>query len=400
MEYDLKIYTENIEPAATAQIYALMAQPPFQGAKVRIMPDVHFGKGCVVGFTSTMTTMAIPNVIGVDIGCGMLTAELGILEMDEKQLAEMDCYIKENIPSGSAIYKEAQKGAESLVKKLRCYKELRDVRVLFCSLGSLGGGNHFIEMDKDEEGNYYLVIHSGSRSLGLQVAHIYQNRAVAYCKNKGKEEKDSAVVQLKNSGRQGDIPDALAEISAKYAKWTKTPADMCFLEGKDLEDYLHDVRICQEFASMSRKIMADKICKFLGVFNYSSFETVHNFIDEENIIRKGAIPAKKGQRVLIPMNMRDGCILGVGKGNPDWNHSAPHGAGRLLTRGEAKELISVEEFKEAMEGIFTTTANASTIDESPMAYKPMDEILHYITPAIEIEKMIKPIYNFKAANNR
>lgn len=361
MAYDLIIYTENVEPLAVNQIYNLMSQPPFRGAKVRIMPDVHVGSGCVVGFTSTMGDMVIPNVIGVDIGCGMLTVCLGKVDVD---LQALDDFIRDNIPAGSALHRDY--GDVDFVKKLRCFKELRDVDRVFRSMGTLGGGNHFIEVDRDEAGEAYLVIHSGSRNLGTQVAKYYQKRAVELCKN-----------------------DPLR---------SKIPADFCCLQGAEAEDYLHDMRICQEFAVRNRRTMADRIQKFLGVRRAESFETMHNFIDEDGIIRKGAIPAHKGQKLLIPMNMRDGCLIVLGKGNPDWNCSAPHGAGRLVSRGEAKELFTVEEYQAAMTGIFTTSANSSTIDESPMAYKPMEEIVRLIEPTVQILQIIKPIYNFKAGN--
>lgn len=391
MNTDLKIFTENVEPEAVNQIYTLIAQPPFDGARVRIMPDVHAGTGCVVGFTATLGDKIIPNVLGVDLGCGMLTVELGKADFS---LADLDNFIKARIPYGSNVRKESD-GA-SLVKELRCFKELHDFDRLYGSLGTLGGGNHFIEVDQDDEGKRYLVIHSGSRNLGLQVAKIYQKKAVESCKFCAEEEKAEATARLKAQGRQGEIPAALSEISAKYFHKTKIPAELCYLEGAQMDDYMHDLRICQKFASLNRKKMAEDILKFLKIYKYESFETVHNFIDDDNVVRKGSIPAHEGQRVIIPMNMRDGCIIAVGKGNEDWNYSAPHGAGRLLKRSDVKLYYTVEEFQREMEGVYTTTATAGTLDESPMAYKPMDEILRLIKPTVEIEKIIKPVYNFKA----
>lgn len=391
MNYDLKIFTENIEPEAINQVYTLIAQAPFSGSRVRIMPDVHAGTGCVVGFTATLGDKIIPNVLGVDLGCGMFTAELGKAEFS---LSDLDGFIKDKIPSGSNYRKECN--GVSLIKELYCYDKLRDFDRLYGSLGTLGGGNHFIEVDEDEQGNRYLVIHSGSRNLGLQVAKIYQKIAVESCKFCAEEERNKKIEELKAKGRQGDIPAAIAEVSAKYAYKTKIPAELCYLEGAQMQNYLHDLRICQKFAVLNRKKMAEDILKFLKIFKYSSFETVHNFIDEDNVIRKGSIPAHNGQRVIIPMNMRDGCLIAVGKGNADWNNSAPHGAGRLLKRSEAKQLFTVEEYREEMRGIYTTTVGEGTIDESPMAYKPMNEIVGLISPTVEIEKIIKPIYNFKA----
>ena len=391
MSYDLKIFTENIEPEAVNQVYNLIVQPPFEGAKVRIMPDVHMGVNCVVGFTSTYTDKIIPNVLGSDLGCGMLTVYLGSGDIP---LKELDDFIRAKIPCGSNYRKESN--GEAYVKKLDCFGELRDFDRLYGSLGTLGGGNHFIEVDRDDDGGHYLVIHSGSRNLGLQVAKIYQRLAVHDCKFCADEEKAAVTARLKACGKQAEIPSALEQISAKYARKTKIPNDFCYLDGANMEAYLHDLKLCQEFAVMNRRKMADDILKFLQISRAQSFETVHNFIDADNIIRKGSIPANKGQRVIIPMNMRDGCLIAVGKGNPEWNNSAPHGAGRLLRRSEAKELFTVDEFRAEMEGIYTTTVGLSTIDESPMAYKPMQEIVRLIEPTVEIEKIIKPIYNFKA----
>ena len=391
MSNDLKIFTENIEPEAVNQVYNLIVQPPFNGAKVRIMPDVHMGVNCVVGFTSTYADKIIPNVLGSDLGCGMLTV---YLEKSDIPLKELDDFIRAKIPCGSNYRKDVS--GESYVKKLDCFEELRDFDRLYGSLGTLGGGNHFIEVDRDDDGGHYLVIHSGSRNVGLQVAKIYQRLAVNDCKFCAEEEKAAVTERLKACGKQAQIPAALERISAKYAHKTKIPNDFCYLEGADMEAYMHDLKLCQEFAVMNRRKMADDVLKFLQISRAQSFETVHNFIDADNIIRKGAIPANKGQRVIIPMNMRDGCLIAVGKGNPDWNNSAPHGAGRLLRRSEAKDLFTVDEFKAEMEGIYTTTVGLSTLDESPMAYKPMEEIVRLIEPTVEIEKIIKPIYNFKA----
>lgn len=392
MKYDLKIFTENIEPEAVNQIYTLLAQSAFSGQKVRIMPDVHYGTGCVVGFTGTLGDKIIPNVLGVDLGCGMLTVELGKAEIS---LPALDGFIKSKIPYGSAYRKEVR--AEELIHKLHCFGRLRDTDRLYGSLGTLGGGNHFIEIDADEAGNKYLIVHSGSRNLGLQVAKIYQKIAVETCKFSAKKEREMVIRELNAKGRPADIPDAIADVSAKYAYKTKLPSELCYLDGLKMREYLDDLKICQQFASLNRRKIAEDILKFLKIVGYTSFETVHNFIGEDNVVRKGAIPAHEGQRVLIPMNMRDGCLIAVGKGNADWNYSAPHGAGRLMKRSEAKRVFTVEEFKAAMEGIYTTTACAATLDESPMAYKPMAEIVELISPAVEIERVIKPVYNFKAA---
>ena len=389
---DLKIFTQNIEPAALNQIYTLLAQPSFANEKIRIMPDAHAGAGCVVGFTSTMSDKIIPNLIGVDIGCGMLTVKLNIKDIN---FCELDNFIKQNIPSGSDYLKEVD--GEDLINSLYCKNSLKNMERLLGSLGTLGGGNHFIEVDKSENGELFLIIHSGSRNLGLQVAKIYQNLAIESCKKVAENERKELIEHLKATNQVEKIPDALKALTDKYAYKTKTPNELCYLDGSEMQSYLHDMRICQEFARRNRKKMADKILAFLGEFKCESFETIHNFIDENNIIRKGAVPAHLGQKILIPMNMRDGCLICEGLGNSDWNYSAPHGAGRLFSRSEAKKLISVTEFVDSMKGIYTTTADESTVDEAPMAYKPMEEIVNLITPTAKILQIIKPVYNFKAA---
>ena len=392
MEYDLKIYADNIEPVALNQIYTLLAQPTFLGEKVRIMPDVHAGLGCVVGFTSTMKDKVIPNIIGVDIGCGMLCVELGKVDIS---FPALDDFIKGHIPSGSEIRREVL--GTDLINALYCKKSLRNMDRLEGSLGTLGGGNHFIEVDVDDKGNYYLVIHTGSRNLGLQVANIYQKMAVESCKKVAESERVALIERLKKENRHQEIPDELKKLTDKYAYKSKIPADLCYLDGEEMEMYMHDMRICQEFAVRNRKKIADEIIAFLNIRKFSSFETVHNFIDDKGIIRKGAVPAYLGQKILIPMNMRDGCLVCIGKGNEDWNCSAPHGAGRICSRSEAKKLLSVEEFQNAMEGIYTTTATESTLDEAPQAYKPAQSIMNLISPTAEIIEVIKPVYNFKAA---
>lgn len=392
MEHDLKIFTDNIEPLAINQIYNLIATPPFYGSKVRIMPDVHIGSGCVVGFTATMWDKVIPNVIGVDIGCGMLTVNLGKIEIDYKAV---DDFIHASIPSGSDL----NKAYDDLdyVKTLICFNELNDKDRIYRSLGTLGGGNHFIEIDRDEDGNAYLIIHTGSRNFGLQVAKLYQQKAVTACKVTAPEKYDNSYSFVKKLGREARVPDSTMYSIMENGIRSKVPSEFCYFLGDECEPYLHDMRLCQRFASDNRARIAEKIMKFLGVRKAESFETMHNYIDDEGIIRKGAISAREGERVLIPMNMRDGCLIATGKGNPDWNFSAPHGAGRLVGRGEARELFTQEEYAKSMEGIYTTSANESTIDESPMAYKPMDEIVQLISPTVEIEKIIRPVYNFKAS---
>ncbi len=391
--YDLKIHAITYNGATVNQIYTLASQPPFLGERIRIMPDTHVGVGAVIGFTSTMTSAKIiPNVIGVDIGCGMRIYDLGIREIS---YSDLDKFIKKYIPSGSAVRREHY--AEDLIKSLKCFPELRDHDRIYGALGTLGGGNHFIEIDKSADGRLFLVIHTGSRNLGAQVAKIYQKMAIHSCKTAGDDEKDALISRLKAEGRVSEIDEALAIHTEKYAHKTKIPDNLCYLEGCEADAYLHDMRICQEFAKRNREKIGNEILKFLDIPRADFFESVHNFIGDDNIIRKGAIPAYKGQRVLIPLNMRDGCIVAEGLSNEDWNFSAPHGAGRLMSRGDAKKSISEQDYVREMSGIYTTTANSSTIDEAPMAYKPMDEIVELTRETVKIIEIIKPVYNFKAA---
>ena len=398
---DLKIFTNNIEHEAREQIDLLLAQEPFKDCKVRIMPDVHAGAGCVIGFTADLGDKVIPNIVGVDIGCGMLCVELGNITLDLKRL---DNIINQYIPSGRNI-RDSKITDLKDIKELYCYRELKDNQKFNKSLGTLGGGNHFIEIDVDDERNKYLVIHTGSRNLGKQVAEYYQNLAIELCSDKEEfyKKKEQLIEQYKKQGKRKEIQKALKELEKEYKyKQPKLPKDLCYLEGKYKEQYLHDMKICQLYASCNRILIANEIIKnyfesdlIIGDFN--AFETIHNYISfEDNIVRKGAISAKKGEKVLIPINMRDGSIIAIGKGNEDWNNSAPHGAGRIMSRSKAKETVNLEEFKNSMQGIYTTSVSESTVDESPFVYKPMQEIIDNIKDTVEIERIIRPIYNFKA----
>ncbi len=389
---DLKIYASVIEGKAKNQIYELAETEVFKNSKIRIMPDVHAGKGCVVGFTANIIDKVIPNVIGVDIGCGVSVVELGKIDID---YSKVDNYIKENIPSGLSVNSTIQKDFD--LTQLYCYNDLKNVNRLNLSLGSLGGGNHFIEIDQDDEGNKYLLIHTGSRNLGLQVASIYQKKAIQYCHNDAlKQRRENLIKEYKDKGKQAEISDALKELYKEFPGYS-LPNDLCFLEGKLAEDYLHDMKICQIFAKENRAKIIEKITSFLGIYKFKSFESVHNYIDDKNIVRKGAISAHKDEKVVIPLNMKDGSIIGIGKGNTDWNESCSHGAGRVMSRSEAKANLSLEEFQETMKGIYSTTVSIDTIDESPMAYKNACDILDLISETIEVEKIITPVYNFKAS---
>lgn len=407
---DLKIFTENIEEEAIRQINLLLEQEPFRNCKVRIMPDVHAGKGCVIGFTADLGDKVIPNIVGVDIGCGMLCVELGNIEID---LEKLDKVINQYIPVGRNIREHKLMDFEA-INQLYCLRELKETKKFNRAIGTLGGGNHFIEIDIDEDNNKYLVIHTGSRNLGKQVADYYQNLAVQLCS--GKEEmfkrKEEIIKTYKEQGRKAEIQKALKELEKEY-KENKLilPNELCYLEGKYRDLYLHDMKICQEYASLNRKMIANTILKNIMYFKDNIkpleswdlkddyFETIHNYISfADNIVRKGAISAKKGEKVLIPINMRDGSIIAEGKGNIDWNNSAPHGAGRLMSRKKAKEMFKLQEFKESMKDIYTTSVIEDTIDEAPFCYKPMREIIDNIQDTVEIQKIIKPIYNFKAKN--
>lgn len=395
---DLKVFTDNIEAEALNQIYTLVKQPAFADCKVRIMPDVHAGKGCVIGFTADLGDKVIPNIVGVDIGCGMLTAKIGAKNID---FAKLDNVIRDNIPHGRSV-----RNTEvdfQVIEQLRCKNMLKNMSWLRCSLGTLGGGNHFIEVDEDPDGVEYLIIHTGSRNLGKQVAEIYQQIAIESMQGLSRlqEESEKLIKEYKSSGRQKEIQKALGGLKRRWKPdKLNVPKDLCYLIGEKRDDYLHDMKICQQFAAANREMIMSVIFQKMGWDTHGAemFQTIHNYIDHDtNIVRKGAISARIGEKLLIPINMRDGCIIGVGKGNDDWNQSAPHGAGRIMSRSKAKETVSLEEFQQTMEGIYTTSVNVSTLDESPMVYKPMDEIVENIEDTVEILKIIKPIYNFKAA---
>lgn len=394
---DLKIFTDNIDEKAVEQINLLLEQEAFKNSKIRIMPDVHAGKGCVIGFTGDLGEKVIPNIVGVDIGCGMFCANLGKIEID---FFKLDNFINENIPSGMNV--NENKIVDFDLKKLYCYKQLKNYEWIENSIGSLGGGNHFIEIDTSDEGDKYLVIHSGSRNLGTQVANYYQDLADQICNHdllKYEEKRNNILTTYKELGKEKEIQSALIALKKELeTNQNKIPHDLAYLEGKHREDYLHDMKICQEFAILNRYTIAKRIAEYMdwNISNY--FESVHNYIAfDDNIVRKGAISAKKGENVIIPINMKDGCIIGIGKGNLDWNNSAPHGAGRIMSRAKAMEIIDLEKYKESMKDIYTTSVNDATKDEAPFVYKSIDEILKYIVPTVEVTKIIKPIYNFKCS---
>ncbi|OOM05883.1 RtcB family protein [Clostridium saccharobutylicum] len=394
-----KVFTDNIEVEAIEQLKELCNQSFVEGCKVRIMPDTHKGASCVIGFTADLGDKVIPNIVGVDIGCGMLTVNLGKIEID---LEKLDKIIHKYIPSGMNVH-DGRVIRFPKLQNLKCYRDLKNTKRIERSIGSLGGGNHFIEINESVDGTKYLVIHSGSRNLGTQVASIYQKLAIDLCS--GKEDyfvkREKIISEYKADGRRNEIQKALKDLEGLYNDLMPTyPKELCFLSGDYRKEYLHDMNICQEYAILNRNTMADIILKKLlgkGFEEFEVFSTTHNYINfKDNIIRKGSISAYEGEKVLIPLNMRDGSIIAIGKGNPDWNYSAPHGAGRIMSRTKAKEKVNLEEFKASMKGIFTTSVTEATIDEAPMVYKPKEEILQNVLQTVDIVEIIKPIYNFKA----
>ena len=389
-------YATVVEEEAIEQIRRMCDYEFTEGSKIRIMPDVHAGKGCTIGTTMTVVDKAVPNVVGVDIGCGMYTVNLGKADIDLEKFDESAHFV----PSGMNVWEGRQERFD--LTGLRCYRELKDAKRLERSLGTLGGGNHFIEIDRAADGTNYMVIHSGSRSLGKQVAELYQRLAINLSRGYGDylERRDEIIRTYKEQGRKTEIQAALKQLHWEvYESETPIPEDLCYLSGKYLEDYLFDVVICQRFARRNREKMAEVILERTGIAGGEAFHTIHNYIDtEEMILRKGAIAAHKGEKVLIPINMRDGSVLAIGKGNPEWNYSAPHGAGRVMSRTKAKNTLSMEEYQESMKGIYTTSVNENTLDEAPMAYKSLEDIIDVIRESVDVIDVMKPIYNFKASD--
>ena len=356
-----KVFTDVVDQESISQVIGLLNQPYAEGSQIRMMPDIHAGAGCTIGTTLTLRDQICPNLVGVDIGCGMETIRLKEKRME---LQKLDKLIRQEIPSGFAIRQKLHRFADRVdLEELHCAKHIKLDRA-YASIGTLGGGNHFIEVDRDDEGNLYIVIHSGSRHLGLEIAEFYQNAGFKSLQERG----------------------------------ISVPKPLAYVDDALAENYLHDMRIAQAFADANRKAMADVIIKGMGLHVVEQFATVHNYIDvDAGILRKGAVSAQAGEKLLIPINMRDGSLICIGKGNPDWNYSAPHGAGRLMSRSEAKSSFTVSEYKKQMEGIYTTSVGQGTLDECPMAYKSMSDIVDNIGPTADIEAVIRPIYNFKAS---
>lgn len=387
-----KIFTDVVDEAAISQVLLLLNQEFVSGSKIRLMPDIHAGAGCTIGTTMTITDKIVPNLVGVDIGCGMET-----IRIKEKQieLQKLDKLIYDKIPSGFRVREKTHRYFEEInLKDLYCYKDINPERAEK-SLGTLGGGNHFIEANKDDEGNLYLVVHSGSRHLGLEVAGYYQEQGYQILNGSAQKDIDILVADLKARGREREIQKSVREL--KNTKKTNIPKQLAYVSGELFMQYMHDMKIVQRYAELNRQAMMDEIVKGMKLHVIEQFTTVHNYIDTDAmILRKGAVAARKGEKLLIPINMRDGSLICVGKGNDDWNQSAPHGAGRLMSRAAAKESFTVSEFKNQMSGIYTTSVNKDTLDECPMAYKGMDDIVNNIGNTAEVMQIIKPIYNFKA----
>lgn len=397
-----KVYTDVIDEKSLQQIKTLCDQEFTSGAKIRLMPDVHAGAGCTIGTTMTIKDKIVPNLVGVDIGCGMETLCIKSDSEVSRNFngAELDKIIRMNIPSGFNIRKFPHAFVEQV--EWDNIKGHYNKKRAWLSLGTLGGGNHFIEADRDDEGNLYIVVHSGSRHAGLEIADYYQEQAWKQINGNSEADCKHLIDQLKSEGRENEIQDRLAELKAQVS--TNVPKDLAYVSGELFDDYINDMRIMQHFAMLNRKAMIQSISIGLHIKEadiIDQFTTIHNYIDTENmILRKGAVSAQNGEKFLIPINMRDGSLICIGKGNEDWNCSAPHGAGRVMSRNKAKKELSLEEFKAEMSGIWSSTVNLDTIDEAPMAYKTMDDIVANIAPTAEIHKVIKPIYNYKAGEER
>ena len=409
-----KVFTDVVEEKSLEQIETLCNQEFVAGQKIRLMPDVHAGAGCTIGTTMTIGDKIVPNLVGVDIGCGMETLVIKAKSEVSKHFnpEELDKIIRKNIPSGRDI----RKFPHRLAKEIE-FEKVRgkfDRHRAWLSVGTLGGGNHFIEADRDDDGNLYIVVHSGSRHAGKEIAEYYQEEAWKQLNGNSEAEIAAFIQKLKSEGRETEIQEELKKLKSQVR--TNIPKDLAYVSGQLFDDYINDMKIMQHFAEMNRKAMIETISIGLHIKEsdiIERFTTIHNYIyipDTENpenengetkkgqmILRKGAVSAQKGEKLLIPINMRDGSLVCIGKGNEDWNCSAPHGAGRVMSRMKAKKELNLADFKAEMKGIWSSTVNKSTLDEAPMAYKTMDDIVENIGETAEIVKIIKPIYNFKAA---
>ncbi len=389
---DAKIFTDTADESSLAQVRLLLNQEFVSGSRIRMMPDIHAGAGCTIGTSMTITDKIVPNLVGVDIGCGMETA---LIKEKHIELQKLDKLIYEKIPSGFEIREKTHPYFDEIdLEELYCYPHINPHRAEK-SIGTLGGGNHFIEADQDDDGNIYIVVHSGSRHLGVEAAQYYQEEGYKALNGSSQQDVRQLIKTYKEQGRDQEIEAAIADL--KNTVKTKIPKTLAYVSGELFDQYLHDMKIIQKYAQLNRQAMMREIIKGMKLHVKEQFTTIHNYIDTESmILRKGAVSAKKGEKLLIPINMRDGSLLCTGKGNDDWNQSAPHGAGRLMSRSVAKQSFTVSEFKKQMKNVYTTSINKGTLDECPMAYKGMDEIVKHIGETVVIEKVIKPVYNFKA----
>lgn len=390
---EAKVFADTADETSVSQVLLLLDQEFVSGSRIRMMPDIHAGAGCTIGTTMTVTDKIVPNLVGVDIGCGMETVAVREKHIE---LQKLDKLIYEKIPSGFQIREKTHRYYEQIdLEELYCYRQIHAVRAEK-SLGTLGGGNHFIEVDKDEEGTIYVVVHSGSRHLGVEVAQYYQEEAYKALNGQTKKDIGQRIADLKAQGREKEIQKSIAEL--KNTVKTNIPKVLAYVSGELFDQYIHDMKIVQNYAGLNRKAMMNEIIKGMKLHVTSQFTTIHNYIDTDAmILRKGAVSAKKGEKLLIPINMRDGSLICTGRGNDDWNQSAPHGAGRLMSRSAAKQSFTVSEFRKQMNGIYSTSVNKETLDECPMAYKGMDEIVKNITDTAVIDNVLRPIYNFKAS---
>lgn len=387
-----KIFTDVVDQASIAQVIELCNQEFTAGSRIRLMPDIHAGAGCTIGTTMTITDKVVPNLVGVDIGCGMETCRIS---ENHLELQKLDKLIRERIPSGFGIRSDPHRYLDQVdLPELCCIKHIDQLRAEK-SIGTLGGGNHFIEVDRDDNGQLYIIVHSGSRHLGVEVASYYQEEGYKVLNHTDDGSVQHLIAELKAAGRQKEIQKELQRL--KNSKQTNIPKALAYVSGELFDQYIHDMKIVQHFAMLNRQAMMDEIIKGMKLHVEEQFTTIHNYIDTDSmILRKGSVSAQAGEQLLIPINMRDGSLLCVGKGNEDWNFSAPHGAGRLMSRAQAKHSFTVSEFKKQMADIYTTSVGSATLDECPMAYKGMQDILDNIGPTAEVVKIIRPIYNFKA----
>ena len=389
-----KIYTDVVDQASIAQVIELCNQEFTAGSKIRLMPDIHAGAGCTIGTTMTITDKVVPNLVGVDIGCGMETIRVRETHME---LQKLDKLIYGKIPSGFDIRAKPHRYLDRINLEELCCARHVDLLRAEKSIGTLGGGNHFIEVDKDEEGLLYVVVHSGSRHLGVEVAKYYQEAGYKALNRTDDAAIQRLIAELTAAGREKEIQKELKKL--KNLKQTAIPRQLAYVSGELFDQYIHDMKIVQRFAELNRQAMMDEIVKGMKLHVEEQFTTIHNYIDTNDmILRKGAVSAKAGEQLLIPINMRDGSLLCVGRGSEDWNCSAPHGAGRLMSRAEARQSFTVSQFKKEMAEVYTTSVSKATLDECPMAYKGMRDILDNIGPTAEVVKVIKPIYNFKAGD--